>query len=425
MNSVASRAVRGIPSDSELRSESVQRTAERKKAVIVSSTVGIALAITIVPWRAHWPFLAGFVITRLISLAYNVWLCQRILRMSKQEIANDRTLIWRLAAAFGVGGAAWGLLSFIAIPDAGTSVVSLVLLLLLIVTSGLMLITLSHLKEAMLAFIISQWKVVLVGLYFFGSHTTATLIALIAVIALVGVLLSYGLMLHREVRAGIAAQLVNQSLLQELGEVNGKLEDALAKAVEMARTDPLTGAFNRRAFYDYAARHDVARQRNPSPCCVAVIDLDHFKVVNDRYGHEMGDAVLRRTVQVLTARLRAIDTVARWGGEEFTLLLPDCDIKAAAKLCNELRLAIEAEALDTPQGVLRWTASIGGAAWIDGEALDPALARADQGVYAAKAQGRNRVVVTDEPAAAPQASSADARPEYCVGSSARPAGGAI
>jgi diguanylate cyclase (GGDEF)-like protein/PAS domain S-box-containing protein len=146
-----------------------------------------------------------------------------------------------------------------------------------------------------------------------------------------------------------------------------------------ADTDPLTGLLNRRG-WDAQTGAMIAGHR-ALPIAVAMIDLDHFKVLNDTEGHAAGDALLRACARAWQQRLRAADVVARIGGEEFALLLPMCDLAAAHRLVDRLRAAVPGQV----------TASAGITVLGDDEELDVALARADRGLYEAKRAGRNRV----------------------------------
>src|SRR4029077_11360224 len=123
-----------------------------------------------------------------------------------------------------------------------------------------------------------------------------------------------------------------------------------------------------------------------------MVDVDFFKKVNDQYGHASGDDVLRRVAAALSAGVRATDLAARFGGEEFIVLLAECDLSAVAVIGERLRAAIAAESIETPTGAISVTASIGIAtavgASVDVERL---IARADAALYAAKRTGRNRV----------------------------------
>jgi len=132
--------------------------------------------------------------------------------------------------------------------------------------------------------------------------------------------------------------------------------------------------------------------------CVALIDIDHFKQINDRFGHAAGDAVLRRFAREALAAVRVADMLARWGGEEFVLLLSDARLPLARGGVERVRQRIEALSILTEDPTLRVTVSAGLTEHIAGESVGDALDRADRALYEAKAQGRNRTVVV---AAAP------------------------
>ena len=158
--------------------------------------------------------------------------------------------------------------------------------------------------------------------------------------------------------------------------------------------DHLTGLANRRAFFD-AAGLELARSRAaPRPTALIAIDADHFKAINDRYGHPGGDAVLRHLAGILAETFRAVDIVARIGGEEFAVLLPSTDLARAAVVAERLRATVASEAVSFDGHTIRCTISAGIAAFDVEEAgasVDLLLKRADQALYAAKRAGRNRV----------------------------------
>jgi diguanylate cyclase (GGDEF)-like protein len=149
-----------------------------------------------------------------------------------------------------------------------------------------------------------------------------------------------------------------------------------AKLVAEARTDPLTGLPNRRAWTEELARDRARARRLGHPLSVVMADLDHFKEVNDQQGHAAGDRLLKALAVSWRRELRDIDLLARIGGEEFTVILPNCDADEAAAVCERLRQT-------TPDGV---TASLGIAAWDHEEPDDELLARADRALYTAKRQ---------------------------------------
>lgn len=156
-----------------------------------------------------------------------------------------------------------------------------------------------------------------------------------------------------------------------------------------ARTDPLTGLLNRRALYDIFGKKDV-----PPGTAVLVLDLDHFKTVNDRYGHGVGDDVLKLFAEIVLLNIRSTDVAARHGGEEFCLILPGQTPEAALELAETIRNRFGAEPIDTPEGPLFSTVS-GGMCFVDhpGHSFNSVLQRADQALYLAKRGGRNRISV--------------------------------
>ena len=166
---------------------------------------------------------------------------------------------------------------------------------------------------------------------------------------------------------------------------------AEARLIRQATLDPLTG-LNNRGHFEALATNELARSRRTGgPVAVMLCDVDHFKQVNDRYGHAAGDLALAHVAQVLSAHLRECDVLARWGGEEFLALLPDSSLPAAQAAAERIRAAIEAQPLDLEGAALSITLSFGVAAVQDSHDLQAATARADKALYESKRAGRNRV----------------------------------
>lgn len=182
-------------------------------------------------------------------------------------------------------------------------------------------------------------------------------------------------------------------LRQELVERNLALSEALVRAERASLTDPLTGLPNRRYAMRRLAQECVAAERSERPLSVMMIDLDHFKAINDRYGHDVGDAALIQTAQRLQDAIRLSDVLCRIGGEEFLLIAVDTPRQAAARLAERIRLALAGKPLALGQQALSLTLSIGVAEkGADGCAnVDQLLKAADAALYRAKAAGRNRV----------------------------------
>lgn len=157
--------------------------------------------------------------------------------------------------------------------------------------------------------------------------------------------------------------------------------------------DPLTKAYNRRYFAEAMAQEMERVYRNKKTFSLIMLDIDHFKKVNDTYGHDVGDYVLKEIVSVVKNNIRKYDIVSRIGGEEFTVILPDTEIDYASTLAERLRKAIECHKFGY---VKRVTVSLGVAQYEDKDTLDTIMKRVDEALYMAKNNGRNRyeIVVT-------------------------------
>jgi diguanylate cyclase (GGDEF)-like protein len=159
---------------------------------------------------------------------------------------------------------------------------------------------------------------------------------------------------------------------------------------QLARIDPLTGLPNRAAFEERATAL-VARARSDSPLTLVMLDLDHFKQLNDTYGHLLGDEALAKVAMVITETVRTADVPARLGGEEFVVLLPMTDVEGATLTAERLRRAIKA--IPLRDGSVLLAASLGVSSWRKGDTGASLLERADSALRRAKAQGRDRTEV--------------------------------
>jgi len=193
-----------------------------------------------------------------------------------------------------------------------------------------------------------------------------------------------------------------RELVELRGELEARVEDRTHELEQLAlkfelssRTDDLTGLPNRRGFLDASKVELTRARRSGRPVSIVMADIDHFKQVNDRFGHAGGDAVLRSVAQVLRASIRTEDIAARWGGEEFILLLPETDLAGARQAAEKVRLAIAALDIPVEGTPIRVTASFGVAAHDLERSLDATIADADRALYRAKEKGRDRVVVHD------------------------------
>lgn len=185
-----------------------------------------------------------------------------------------------------------------------------------------------------------------------------------------------------------------QSTREHLRRQKAELAQALEQIRQLATHDDLTGLLNRRAMLDRMQLEQHRSLRSGSPLLIAQLDIDHFKAVNDTHGHAAGDLVLQSFADTVRRNVRDTDVLARWGGEEFVLLLCDTPAADAVALMERLRQAVQAMQVPVAQGgqPITVTVSIGLARHTPADPLAGTLERADRALYAAKAGGRNRVV---------------------------------
>jgi diguanylate cyclase (GGDEF)-like protein len=230
------------------------------------------------------------------------------------------------------------------------------------------------------------------GAAWLDKHATQTCVPMISQGDVIGVLV-----IADDQREGDPVDRVHIVALAEqlsLAISNVSLRDTLR---HQSTVDPLTGLYNRR-FFDESLKRELARaQRSKSVCSVVMVDLDHFKRVNDTYGHEGGDLVLQAASRAIQQRVRTSDVVCRYGGEELVLMLPDCSAEEAAKCAEVIRLSLASIVIQhAGQTISGISASFGVAQWPgDGNGEQDLLQAADRALYAAKKNGRNKVMVAE------------------------------
>jgi diguanylate cyclase (GGDEF)-like protein len=190
----------------------------------------------------------------------------------------------------------------------------------------------------------------------------------------------------------------NLKLEAEIALRTNELKFANEKLQKLSETDPLTGLLNRRGFENSFQRLILLHQKSKEPLSILLIDIDHFKKFNDKYGHNAGDSTLQTVSQTLTSCVREQDIVARWGGEEFVLALPNLNIKKAEETANRLRLAIANQELDCEGIPVAITATIGISSFnAEEDNLAVWIKAADDALYEGKEKGRNRFVANTNP----------------------------
>ena len=217
---------------------------------------------------------------------------------------------------------------------------------------------------------------------------------------------AYALMVLIVLSGCIALNLRIQRIRTRLHQQREALALALDINRELATRDDLTGLLNRRAMLDLMHLEQRRNLRSGRPLLLAQFDIDHFKPINDQHGHATGDRALQAFADLVRTHVRDTDVLARWGGEEFVLMLCDTPLDSAQMLLERVRRAVQALEIPHATGTLRMSVSIGLALHQPGDSVEHTLERADQALYTAKALGRNRVVVAPPPPHRPVAASA-------------------
>ncbi len=169
-----------------------------------------------------------------------------------------------------------------------------------------------------------------------------------------------------------------------------ELVDGTERLKQLSATDILTQIYNRMAFNDFLGAELQRAQRYNTGMSLIMFDVDHFKIVNDTYGHLVGDEVLKTLVKVVQLGIRKVDIFARWGGEEFMILAPEAALEAACELAERLRKEIDAHVFSTAEKI---TVSLGVTTYRDGDSADSIITRVDNALYRAKENGRNRIEI--------------------------------
>jgi diguanylate cyclase (GGDEF)-like protein len=233
--------------------------------------------------------------------------------------------------------------------------------------------------------------------YFFGRRGAVVIVLCVAVAHGLAVLsMPAGLGFWDRWQDVVVSVTVTAAVIEVLAGRNRRLVERLTRE---ARVDNLTGLLNRRGFGESAAVEIRRAQREGTSLAVISFDLDNFKVVNDEWGHDVGDRVLVAVSRLIEAELRQVDVLSRMGGEEFVALLPGADADEAAAAAERVRRSL-VDWRDPDPELPKVTVSAGVAAALTPDDIEPLLKAADRGLYAAKRAGRNRSVVADDPVAA-------------------------
>ncbi|MEQ8174505.1 MAG: diguanylate cyclase [Syntrophomonadaceae bacterium] len=203
--------------------------------------------------------------------------------------------------------------------------------------------------------------------------------------------------LYARVRSHIELKKSREALAEyaaRLERNNNELNILLEKLEVMASIDPLTGIFNRREAVNRMNEEISRYKRNNKEFCILMVDIDNFKNVNDTYGHEIGDCVIKHVVEVTRTHLRQHDMVSRWGGEEFLILLPETNALGAHSAAEKIRSCIEESSVEVRDISISVTVTIGGTEFNPDIDLDANINQADQALYEGKNKSKNCVVMS-------------------------------
>lgn len=348
---------------------------ERAITGAYGALLGIALVgwvlFQAVGWRLAllWSCIIGSV---ELAIGLNAWRARR-LGDAKEDTAGS--LHWHLVLA-GLAGAAWGSVVFFV--WVGEDLMTyLATLTILVGVAGVAMVTLSSYATAAAAFFTCIYLLPLAHELMYPKPFSAQ----------VGVGLVTALVLHLWYARELGKIVVREAAHSAR---NQALADRLHKLVTH---DQLTGAFSRGYLFEQLEQQLALRQRHNTAGSIVMFDLDHFKRINDAYGHPVGDRALKEAVSAVAAQLREGDVLARVGGEEFLILLPMTDIHAAAQLAERLRQTLASASVTEGNDTIHLPASFGVAELRDGETTGNWLQRVDNALYQAKADGRNRVAI--------------------------------
>jgi diguanylate cyclase (GGDEF)-like protein len=334
--------------------------------------------------------LLGWMVLNTLLGVVTFWNTTRLLR---HPPLKERLHCWHNWQTFssGLQGSCWGS-AVIFFYSSGTTgnLNNVVVLTVIIIMACLSIFPLAPSFQTYLGFI-NGALLVPVAHYFWASdmHDVPYIIGILMLLL---ALLRFGRIANLDFVEGVRRLVLIQHISKQLEQRNQQLDEMNRKVNAVAVHDQLTGLYNRYFIVDQLEVQYKSYVRYGNACSIVMIDIDHFKQVNDRYGHFVGDAVLAAFSRLVESMVRQGDLIGRYGGEEFLLILPMTDLVAASQLAQRIRTSLAAEPLIDQPVMLVVTASFGVAQIRTGETIDDWLVRVDQVLYSAKEHGRNCVM---------------------------------
>ena len=394
-----------VVSDQQLQAGMLARLAYSDRDIVITGIIGTLLIATIFAWSAALWQVAVFVVARMVMAAGSHWLSQRLGALGPEEAVIQGYAkvmdAWMAAVALS-----WASVIFFAPSPVFEHSASVLGLVAIIAVEGVAVLVASVSKRSVVIVLFVFWACL--SLRVLLDHDHATRVPFLVCNLLYHLVLGmHAFNLQRQTVRQVHNEIANRLLLEritqlharvrehrdDLAKVNLQLHEALTLSNQLANRDALTQTLNRRAFLQHVVDHTQQFDSRPSPAALVLLDLDEFKAINDQYGHVVGDRVLAHCAEVLRGQMRTGDVLARWGGEEFIILLPNTSVEEATACAERCRVALaDAAAKNCPVSVTV-TGSFGVAALGQAGAFHEALSAADAAMYRAKAEGRNTVRV--------------------------------
>lgn len=391
----ASHIVVAEPSEQTVRSELLRQLVQRERKLSRSSALGSLLLIGALWESQPWWTLLAFAVGRAVSMWHSARLAQQL--GDRPPTPDDER---QQALGMSYAGLSWAVALLFIEEPLGAHWTHALVLLVLVAVSGFMSSVTVLSRRVLVMFMLALWGPVIARGLFIVADGKAWL--LLASTSYLVAQCHFGFWQQRRAYEAMLLQLRNQALVlaletaradalrqsRALTQSNVQLESVLARVSHLASHDELTQQLNRRAFL----AHMAELENDAAARCVCLVDLDHFKAINDQFGHQVGDEVLALTAQTLQDHLQPGDVLARWGGEEFVVCLAPRSPGDVHAVAQQLRKALEnLGPPDLPDGV-HVSGSFGVAVWEPGAGeLSESLRAADEALYQAKREGRNRV----------------------------------
>ncbi|MCC8397577.1 GGDEF domain-containing protein [Paraburkholderia sp. MMS20-SJTR3] len=370
----------------DIKRQSEQILGQRMLMSASTSFLGYGTQAFMLRNTASTLMLAAWVVALLVVESTNGTVAYIISRQSTSDVSR-KNLIYFLIAGLGCVGSVWG--AVVLMPGVSEQPTQLLVQSMGLAVAGIMgVYNLNLHRICLAAFNVGLGSGLVYG--WLVLHTVPMELG-IASIAVTFMCQIYGTAARRLVHGMLISNAINCKIAKELETANLELTDMTERLQKIAATDPLTGCLNRRAFSIEMQKELERCKRTGTVFCIIALDLDHFKSVNDQFGHAGGDKVLITISTILQNEMRAVDAIGRWGGEEFMCLLTNADQSAGRKKAEAIRVAIARTPIQVEEGFVNVSVSIGVATYRPGVSIDELIKTADDRLYEAKRSGRNRV----------------------------------